>query len=211
MKIYDISVPLAPPLVTWPGEQPPVRKEIKNLKKDGAEVSHLSLGTHSGTHIDAPRHFIEGGAGIEAIDLKHCIGEAVVLDLTYINGNLILPKHLEAAGATGAKRILCKTQNSVQRLMEKTEFTEKYVSISAQGAQWLTKNGTVLVGVDYLSVEKKGSPGHPVHMTLLEAKSIIIEGCNLADVPAGNYILTALPLKIPHSDGAPARVILQGE
>jgi arylformamidase len=208
MPIFDCSVPLRPGLVTWPDDTKYELSPTKSLATDGAEVSRLTCSTHTGTHIDAPRHFVPGGAGIDALPLEALVGPALVIDLTSIEGNLIEPDHLAAAGLAGQTRVLFKTRNSERRLLDQPEFTEDYVCLSLAGARWLVKNCVKLVGSDYLSVETKGSPGHPVHVELLKNDVVNLEGVRLSEVPAGEYQMAALPLRLVDADGSPARVVV---
>lgn len=208
MKFYDCSLPLSPSLVTWPGEEPLSRQFVATIPENGVEVSTLSMGSHTGTHIDAPRHFVAGSSGIDAIPLEALIGEALVVDLTHMEGRHILPEHLNSVPLATTQRLLFKTPNSTRQLLDQPQFIEDYVSLAQETAELLVNHHVKLVGVDYLSVEKKGNPGHPVHTKLLAASIVIVEGVRLHGVPAGQYQLVALPLRIIDGDGSPARVLL---
>lgn len=180
------------------------------MEKDGAEVSQWTLGSHAGTHIDAPRHFTTITTGIDELDVTRLIGTAMVVDLTHVSGPLIEPTDIPKE-TLQYKRLLFKTSNSTKKLLDQEAFTADYVSLSPATAQLLVDHGVEVIGVDYLSVEAKGSPGHPVHVTILAAGIINIEGVRLVDVPAGVYTLIALPIKLKGSDGAPCRVVLVEE
>ena len=208
--IIDCSTPLHSALVTWPGDTVPQRVLTETLQKDGAEVSRWTFSAHSGTHVDAPRHFTSIPTGADELSLDALMGSALVLDLTAIEGTSIEPQHIPEK-AFQYKRLLFKTSNSTRRLLDQPTFVTDYVSLSAATAQLLVDRGVRVIGVDFLSVEKKGNPGHPVHVTLLTAGIINIEGVRLIDVDPGAYTLIALPIKLKGSDGAPCRVVLLEE
>lgn len=211
MNIFDASTKIHPALVVWPNSDSFERRLTEEMEKDGAEVSVITMGTHTGTHIDAPRHFVAGGTGIDSLPLEALVGPVTVVDVTEVEGNTIEPKHLEHLNLRHTKRLLFKTQNSVRRLLDQEEFTTDYVSLSLETAQLLVDSGVQLIGVDYLSVEKKGSPGHPVHVAILSAGIVIIEGVRLIDIEPGEYNMAALPMNIVDGDGAPTRVLLMQE
>lgn len=166
------------------------------------------MGTHTGTHIDPPYHFVDNGARVDQLDLDMLVGEAIVADLRSCEGT-IEPEDLTTLDLPlGAKRVLLKTTNSGLWQSLPVEFPNSYVSLSPEGATWIVDRGIGLVGIDFLSIEARGSPGHPTHVRLLEAGVVIVEGLNLYDVPSGEYTLVCLPLRIVDGDGAPARAIL---
>lgn len=198
-------------MLTWPSD-PGVSIDPASRISAGkaANVSELHCGTHTGTHIDPPLHFLEAGTPIDRIPLDALIGPAVVADLTSVRSD-IGPAELESLNlAPGVERLLFHTRNSEFWREESPEFTEDYVAVTAEGADWLVKHGIRLVGIDYLSVEHRGTPGHPTHMTLLSAGVVIVEGMNLDGVESGEYTLACLPLKIVDGDGGPARALLLG-
>ena len=211
VPIYDVSVPISNELPTWPGD-PSVQLTVwRSLSSgDEANVSMLNFGAHTGTHVDAPAHFIDGATTVEALPLDVLIGEAQVIevpdDLHGINEEFVL-----ANCALGTTRVLFKTRNSAfwseSELVFHTDFT--YLDLNA--AQRLVEQGIKLVGIDYLSIEKYDSPNHETHLALLSYGVVILEGLNLTDVPAGNYELICLPLRLrtDKGDGAPARVVLR--
>ena len=191
MQIIDVSVPVWPGMITYPGD-PKVRLERVSSIADGdvANLSRLDLGVHSGTHVDAPLHFIEGAPGVEALPLDVLVGPCVVVD------------GLEpAAVPRGAERVLFKTPNS--RLWEREEFSEDFVKLDGQAARALVERGVRLVGIDYLSIGDE-----EVHHVLLDAGVVPVEGLDLRGVEPGPYRLVCAPLKLVDSDGAPARVLL---
>lgn len=204
MPIYDISVPLCGELPTYPGDPTiEISDSLTLAGGDAANVSLLNFGAHTGTHVDAPAHFIEGAKKVEALALDVLIGEAEVIEVP--NDKRVIDAELVA---TRSERVLFKTRNSELWGREfKTDFT--YLDLPA--ARKLIENGVKLVGIDYLSIEKFGSQEHEVHRALLSHEIIILEGLNLADVPAGKYELICLPLRLRShlGDGAPARAVLR--
>jgi len=207
--IFDISLSIGPDLVVWPGNPAPsLRPVMRCAAGQSSNVSELRLGTHTGTHVDPPSHFIDGGAGADELSLETLIGAASVLDLRAVSRS-IGPEDLARAGlANGATRVLLKTTNSERWRERGRAFSEDFVSLSPEGAQWLVARGVRLVGVDFLSVEAFGAPGHPTHHTLLGAGVVILEGLDLSAVPSGEFTLVCLPLKLEGGDGSPARAVL---
>ena len=203
-QFFDITTPLNSSLIAWPGESGFSR--TPDLGEE-AEVSRLEMGSHTGTHIDAPKHFIRGGDSIDNLFLDSLIGKCVVVELEY-SGNLISKEDIDKI-PKGFERVIFKTENSRKNLLTKNEFETNFVSLSLEAAEELVKRNFKLVGVDYLSVEAKGSPGHPVHNTLLKNNIVSLEGCNLVDIVSGEYKIYALPLRIEGGDGSPARVVLE--
>lgn len=205
MKVYDISLAISKDTPVWPG-QPAVEIEpISTLVKDGAAVSKLSFSSHVATHVDAPAHFLAGGKTVEEVALDQLIGPARVLDLTKVT-KAIAVSHLKPFNINKGERLLFKTRNS--RLLLERDFHSDYVYLSAEAAGYLVDKGVILVGIDYLGIEKKGAVGHPVHKTLLKNKVVVVEGLYLGEVSAGRYQLVCLPLRIVGGDGAPARAVL---
>jgi arylformamidase len=192
-------------MATWPGEPGPELTLIKEMAAGHpADVTHLSLGVHTGTHVDAPCHFIPGGAGVEALPLTALIGPARVVSIEHEGA--IQVAELERAGLDGVERVLFRTRNSDEST--DAEFKEDFVYLDPEAARWLADYGTRLVGVDYLSVESFVAAEPLTHRTLLEAGIVIVEGLDLREIDPGDYILSCLPLKLAGADGAPARVVL---
>lgn len=209
MRIYDISLGVSPDLPVWPGDPPIVLKRVAKIE-DGANanVTHFSGSVHSGTHIDAPIHFLENGAGVEALPLNILIGRAYVIDLS--DATVLDAETLEAAGIPPrTKRLLLKTKNSELWAKWETRFHEDFVGVNKSGAEWLIRKGVRLVGIDYLSIAPFKQSKEP-HQILLGAEVVILEGLNLYELRQGRYNLYCLPLKLMGSDGAPARAILTG-
>ena len=164
------------------------------------------MGTHTGTHVDAQKHFIDDRPGVDAMPLDLLIGRARVIDMPHRGG--ITAAHLEGAGLREDLRVLLRTPNSAL-WNSKQPFYRDYTHLTGDGAKFLVDQGVKVVGVDYLSVEQFHSPGHPAHHALLGAGVIVIEGLNLSDAEPGVYEMYCLPLRIEGADGAPARVILK--
>jgi arylformamidase len=213
VKLYDVSAPLRNGMPVWPGD-PPFRRTLQKSIDRGDEctVSELSLGAHTGTHVDAPSHFVRGGGDMGSIPLELLVGPADVVDLTGV-ATAIGATDLERAEVPeGTVRLLAKTSNSGWSTGD-SEFREDFVAYESSAAEWCVDRGVRLLGIDYLSIEPYGDEreGHPVHRTLLDAGVVILEGLDLARVKPGRYLLLALPLSIPEAEGAPARVLLLEE
>ena len=210
MKIHDVSVPISPDLPVYPGDAGVVLTPVARMAQGGvADVSLLSLGTHTGTHVDPPGHFIPGGATGAHLSLEVLVGPAWVADVC---GHRVISREvLERIDLpAGVERLLFKTDNS--HLWARPGFAEDFVYIDGGAAQWLVDRGVKLVGIDYLSVEQFGFDRPVAHRTLLGAGVIIIEGLDLRAIKQGPYTLACLPIKIAGGDGAPARVVLiEGE
>jgi arylformamidase len=208
-RIIDVSLTIGPDLLTWPGD-PAVeivpRSQI--ARGDPANVSELRIGTHTGTHVDPPVHFVEGAAGIDRVPVDVLVGDCVVADARGFRGQ-VGPAELDGLEIpAGATRVLLKSDNSELWRHLPTAFPDDYVCLSPEGAKWVVAAGIRLVGVDFLSVEQKGAGGHPTHVELLSNGVVIVEGLNLGDVEPGEYTLAVLPLKIADGDGGPARAVL---
>jgi arylformamidase len=205
MRIIDVSIPLDGRTPTYPGD-PPFRKAPAKSRAQGdaAEVSRLTLGSHAGTHVDVPHHFIEGGADLSAVGLEAFVGPCRVVEAT--GRRRLEAADVEAAAPTSAERILFKTDNSA--LWGREGFARDYAYLSGEAAGALAASGVSLVGWDYLSVEEFGAAGAPAHEALLGAGVMILEGLNLSGVRAGEYFLAALPLALAGGDGSPVRAVL---
>jgi arylformamidase len=205
-KIYDISVDIQMGMPTYPGDAKFKSRKLKSVEKDGYEIHRLSLGNHTGTHVDAPAHFIQNGATITELPLDILNGRVRVVE--------ILDK--EKVGLEAVKelqlqndfRILFKTRNS-SLWKSRKRFQKNYVYLTLDAAKYLAENDIKLIGFDYLSLEKFGDSEHPVHRYLLGNQVIILEGLNLLEVEEGEYEMCCLPMKLAGLDGAPARVILR--
>jgi len=203
----DISVPVRSGMLHWPND-PEV--EIKRLlaieQGDVCNVSHMSMSVHTGTHMDAPLHFIAGGKSIDQIPVDATIGPARVIEIT--DKESIKADDVRRAKPKPGERILFKTRNS-GRPWETEPFDEDFVYISQEAARLLADSKVRLVGVDYLSVGGYRKDGVETHLALLGAGVWVVEGLNLQKVKPGVYELICLPLKLAGSDGAPARAMLR--
>ncbi|MGH7903034.1 MAG: cyclase family protein [Candidatus Dormibacteraceae bacterium] len=213
MRIHDVTLPLSSDIPTWPGD-PTYHRELASSIAKGApaNVSRLDFGAHTGTHVDAPVHFVEGGGGVETMSLDALVGPCLVVEADP-PGHDLRPQDLPRnAFEPGTRRILFKTRNSRHWANGDREFDTEFVAIGPDLARRLVEMGVLLVGVDYLSVESyHAAPEHPVHHALLEARTAIVEGLDLSRVEPGAYLLYCLPAKLKGSDGAPARVLLISE
>jgi arylformamidase len=203
----DISVPIRTGMPHWPDNPPIVVERIMDIDHGGgANVSKLSLGVHTGTHVDAPVHFTPGAIGIDQVPLDALVGVARVIE---IHGDVVSVPELEKAQIERGERILLKTRNS-PAAWARADFVENAVALTAESATWLAERGVMTLGIDYLSVGSYAADnGEPVHRALIDAGIIIIEGLDLTRVPPGPCDLVCLPLKITHADGAPARAIVR--
>lgn len=205
--IYDVSVPLATTMPVWPSD-PSVsltpQAHVSRDKSHTVRVTRIEMGSHTGTHIDAPWHMVEGGRRLNEISLETLIGPAVVVEIAGTSS--IARSHLEKLNFNDAQRILFKTDNSEH--WNDGKFYEQFVYLEPEAAEFLVQQGVKLVGIDYLSIDKFKSEQHPSHFVLLRRNVVIIEGLNLNRVPPGYYQMTALPLNLQDVDGAPTRVIL---
>ena len=209
MKIYDVTVAVSEGVPIYEGDPSVEIESVRTIAGgDDANVSHLCLGAHTGTHVDAPNHFIDGTRRIEDLEIEKLVGPCRVIE---IDGAVtsIEPSHL--GDLDGVERLLFKTRNSAFWNEPEKGFRTDFTYISGETAQVLADAGIKLVGIDYLSVEKFGSTDFSTHITLLESEIVIVEGLDLREVPAGDYEITCLPLKYVGGtgDGAPARTILR--
>lgn len=203
MEIFDISVPIRDGMLHYTGNPPVHVTRVASVAAgDPVNVSELDLGAHSGTHVDAPGHFLEGGASAEALPLEALIGPVDVVDATSATASLDLVtlRNLELL-PPGADRVLFKTRNS--QLWSRDEFTHDFVRLDGEAASYLVERGVKLLGIDYLSIGDAEA-----HRVLLGAGVVCVEGLDLRGIEPGSYQLVCLPLKLVGSDGAPARAVL---
>ena len=211
MPIYDISVPLIDGMPIYPGDPAIQIQDWKALSNgDEANVSLLHFGAHTGTHVDAPAHFIEGAQQVESLPLDVLIGEAEVVEVPN-NAESIDQVFVNERCSRGVSRVLFKTRNSGFWKAAPSEFQRSYSYLELEAAEQLVTNGVRLVGIDYLSIESFKHEGHPTHLSLLSRGVVIVEGLNLTDIFPGKYELICLPLRIRggKGDGAPARAVLR--
>jgi arylformamidase len=194
-------------MVHWPGDPPVAIERIKDMEHgDTANLSVISMGAHSGTHVDAPVHFIRQGIGVDRMPLDTMVGRARVVEIK--DTESIKPDELLRHRIRRGERILFKTRNS-PRVWQTDEFIEDFVFISDDAARFLVERGVRMVGVDYLSVGSFKHGGSYVHKTLLGGGVWVIEGLDLSHVNSGKYDLICLPLRLVQGDGAPARAIVR--
>ena len=204
--IYDVSLPITSGGLVYPGN-PPIAIDYQQAlsRGDGANVSALALGSHTATHVDAAKHFFDDGQTIDAVPLHRLIGRAVVVEIPEDVG-AVGERELAAHDLGSHTRVLLKTRNSAYNT--EREFRRDYTYLAPDGAAFLVGRGVELVGIDYLSIEQFHSGHHRTHRTLLEREVVIVEGLALRGVPAGEYELVCLPLRIAGIDGAAARAVL---
>lgn len=207
MPIHDISVPLRSDLPAWPGEEGMKRTLLTVQPDEPATVSHLAFSAHTGTHIDAPIHFITDGGGVETFDVGVFVGRCFVADLRHV-GSAISGDDLEKADVPeNTTRLLALTRNSGWSNRD-TAFRSDFVAYDLSAASWCLNRRIRLLGSDYLSTESYEAEGHPVHKKLLGAGVALLEGLDLDGVDPGDYDLVALPILVPGSDGSPVRAVL---
>ena len=202
----DVSVTIRDGMVHWPGDPPVHTKRVSDVELGNSHtLSEISLGSHTGTHMDAPLHFLPKQTSIDRMPLDVTIGRARVI--TIKDSQMVKPEELEKHHIRRGERILFKTRNSA--LWRQNAFAEKFVYLSDEAADFLVQCRVSLVGIDYLSVGGYHSNGSFVHKTLLGHGIWIIEGLDLSQIKPGKYDLVCLPLKLADGDGAPARVVLR--
>ena len=193
MKIYDATHPLSAEGYRYPGD-PPVLFEPE--EEGDIRVSVISMGSHSGTHIDAPLHYIPDGQSIDQITPDLCIGPALLMDISKgpFNGDITGP-HL-----TGACRLILRSGWSPTQ-------PDDYGYLTEEAARFLVEQGILVIGTDAPSIESPEGDGS-VHRILLGSGVVVIELLRLDAIPEGVYTMVALPLPMKGIDGSPARVIL---
>lgn len=203
-RYIDISLPIVEGMITYPGDVKP--RIVGPRRKRGSSTFHsiLTLGSHTGTHIDAPRHVLKNGARVDTITFDRLIGPCRVLDCTTARSNVTI-QDLKPHRIKRNERILLKTRNSRHGFQR---FPQHYIALDGDAAEYLGRTNVRLVGIDMLSVKQRGSRDQRPHTALLKRGIPIIEGLNLRYVRPGQYHLIALPLRLKNLDGGPARVIL---
>jgi len=204
-ELFDITMPIHSEMPVFPGDDPPQQKWLHRIQNgDGNNLSALALGSHTGTHVDAPYHFVENGITLDQVPLEVFVGKALVIEIT--NPDSISIDGLRRHPIASAERVLFKTRNS--STLSRSGFQEDFVYIELAAAEYLVRQGVRLVGVDYLSVDQYGSDSNPAHHTLLGHGVVILEGTDLSLVEPGTYTLVCLPLKVTGAEGAPVRALL---
>ncbi|MDO8587461.1 MAG: cyclase family protein [Armatimonadota bacterium] len=214
MPIYhDITVPVSPETPLWPGDGPVRVEMVADMAKGApANVSRLCLSSHTGTHVDAPFHFIRNGKKLPEIPLDTLIGPCWVAEFPDLDA--VDAVDLEATVPVGTERLLLKTRNSRLWDEKRSDFITDYVFVTPAAAEWIVRRGIRLVGIDYLSLDAyseyvESAPS--AHLTLLRNEVVILETVNLSGIAEGRYQLICLPLLAGNGDGAPARVVLVEE
>jgi arylformamidase len=206
-KIYDISVRLGEESILYPGDTPYSRELVQNIKDGGiCDLSKLVMSAHSGTHIDAPAHFIQGGKSLDQYEVRDFILPAQVVEIR--DKLSVRPAELENLAIGAGEALLFRTNNSTSGQSKNGTFSEQFVYLSPEAADICIEKRVKLVGFDYITVERYGDQEFPTHRRLLEKDIPILEGIHLKDVPAGRYKLICLPLKISGGEASPVRAIL---
>ena len=213
-KYYDITVPISQDMLIWPGDPKVTLRQVSSISK-GAEsnITQLRMSVHTGTHIDAPKHFLDDGNTIDRISLEQLIGPVFVMvfeeEISLITKETIT-KHKDFDILSDIKKVLFKTRNSRLWHSDNKAFREDFVGLDHSAAQLLADLGMELVGVDYLSIATFNETEEP-HKILLEQGVVLLEGIDLTGVPQGSYEVYCLPLLLQGCEGSPARVILKSE
>jgi arylformamidase len=209
MKIFDISWPISKATTGYKDRNVVDINEVKNFNHDGVRETTINLSSHSGTHVDAPSHFLKDGKTIDEIALDRLVGDCIVLDMSTcaqrITRNCLMAHD---ADIVENSIILLHTTNS--DLSPTDKFNPHFVYLDASGAEYLAEKKIKAVGIDYLGIEHS-QPGHPTHETLMKADILAIEGLRLAHIPAGRYFFVCLPLNMIGTEAAPARAMLMTE
>ncbi|MDY6930838.1 MAG: cyclase family protein [Halobacteriota archaeon] len=205
MELIDITLPISESMLIYRGDPEVKIEQVKNIDVHGVKLSKISMGLHSGTHVDSPSHFLKDAESIDSLNLKSFVGDAKVFDLTSVEKS-IEESDLSDFEIENGDIVIFKTTNS--NLYKTDTFTKDFVHIGLSAAEYLVKKKVKTVGIDYLSIEKSGSKEHPVHKLLLSNGVIIVEGLDLRDVMPGDYTFFCLPLKIEGVEASPARCVL---
>lgn len=208
-ELLDVSIPIQPGMPQWAGEEIMATRSLSELPRDQANVTQLLMTTHTGTHVDAPRHFMERGKTLDQIPLDRWVGPCTVVDLSDQTTDITADDLENAAIPTGVTRLVLKTRNSELWRTHPETFFEDFIALAPSGAIWIVERQIQLVAIDYLSVGSVAPDGVETHRILLANELAIVEGLDLSKVPAGPYELLCFPLKVFGGDGAPARVALR--
>jgi arylformamidase len=209
MRMYDVTLTITPDSIVWPGDQPVNIVRTSSITAgDTSNVSEISMSCHTGTHVDAPDHFLNNGITVEDMSLDLLVGRAYVLylpDVSVITASVLIDADIPPR----TRRLLFKTRNSENWANGNREFQTDFVALSVDAAELLVDRNVKLVGIDYLSIAPYNM-GVPVHTILLTAGVVVIEGLDLSKVSQGRYTMHCLPMKLGGVEGAPARAILVG-
>ena len=209
MRTYDITLTITPQTIVWPGDSPVSLKRTSSITSgDNSNVSEITMSCHTGTHVDAPDHFLNNGITVDDLTLDLLVGRAYVLhlpDVSMITASVLMRADIPPR----TRRLLFKTRNSTLWATGNQEFQTDFVALSVDAAELLVDRNVKLVGIDYLSIAPYKS-GTAVHTILLSAGVVVVEGLDLSQVSQGRYNLHCLPLKLGGADGAPTRAVLVG-
>ena len=209
MRTYDITLTITPQTIVWPGDSPVSLKRTSSITSgDNSNVSEITMSCHTGTHVDAPDHFLNNGITVDDLTLDLLVGRAYVLhlpDVSMITASVLMRADIPPR----TRRLLFKTRNSTLWATGNQEFQTDFVALSVDAAELLVDRNVKLVGIDYLSIAPYKS-GTAVHTILLSAGVVVVEGLDLSQVSQGRYNLHCLPLKVGGADGAPTRAVLVG-
>jgi arylformamidase len=206
MEMYDVSLKLAPETVRWVTSPPFELHDRRRMSRgDPGNSSAVNMSVHSGTHVDAPFHYVPNGRTIEQLPLEIFMGPALVVAVDTLD-RYITAEHVRDIDLGGVTRVLFKTRNS--ELLKRADYDPDFVAPSAEAAALLAERGATLVGLDYLSIAHADEQV-PVHRALLDRGVIPLEGIDLSDIEPGRYELICFPLRLAGSDGAPCRAVLR--
>ena len=206
-EIYDISIFLGGESVDWPNNPKYSRDLVEKLADGGhCDLSRITMTTHVGTHVDTPAHFIAGGKNLDEYPVEQWIRPAHVVSIK--DKNVVRPEELKDVDIKPGEAVLLKTNNSMSGRNTRQTFDDDFVDVSPEAAKLLVAKETALVGIDYMSVDRRTDEGSPAHQIFLKNGILLLEHINLKDVPPGRYTLFCLPMKIKGAEGAPARAIL---
>lgn len=208
-EVIDVSVFMQPGMPQWAGEELLTTQALAALPEDEVNVTLLTMTTHTGTHVDAPRHFIVDGKTLDQIPLERWVGPCIVADFSHVTADITADDLERANLPPGLTRLVLKTPNSDLWRAHPETFVEDFIAVAPSGAHWLVERQIGLVAIDYLSVGSIGPEGVETHRILLGNDVVVVEGLNLSEVPAGPYELLCFPLNLFGVDGAPARVALR--
>lgn len=203
--LIDISLSITADMPVWPGDPSPTLEAVATLDRDGVQVSRLTLGTHTGTHLDAPRHFIPAGRTIDQLDLSALVGPCRVIEVVTA-GRHVTHEDLQAFDLEPGTRLLLKTANALQPVSR--TFHPDFIALHPSAADHLCERGVRLIGIDGPSVDAWTATDFPCHRRLLAADILILEHLVLQHVQPGSYDLIAVPLKLVGADGCPVRALL---
>ncbi len=200
-RVFDISLPLYQGMAVYPNN---TEFRARPIHSRTSVSSEITMGSHAGTHVDAPKHVFPKGKGVDSLKIKSLIGECRVLDMTHVSGAITV-RDLQGARIKKGERILVKTRNSKRGFRN---FHDDYIYLDGDAAEFLAAKNITLFGIDYLSVKQKGSKDNRPHTALLRKNIPIFEGIDLSKVKPGKYFFIGLPLRMNGLDGAPARAVL---